>query len=103
MKLKKLRKKVRRQARREHRRGKMTDGELRTALAVSNDDVALARLNERVEREVNPWNRGDGLKGDWKTILSNIWDWFVENWPKILEIIMTIAPLLLLEPRRENS
>ncbi|MHC4302091.1 MAG: hypothetical protein ACYS7Y_32920 [Planctomycetota bacterium] len=103
MKLKKLKKKVLRQAKREYRRGTMSKAEYDAARNVANDKVALMKLNDRVEREVNPWNRGDGLKGDFRTVLANIWDWFVENWPKILEIIMTIAPLLLLEPRREDS
>ena len=104
MKLEKLRRKTIRQALRERRAGRMTDEEMRAVEVVVNDPKALAELNERVERDVNPWNRADGLIGvDWKTWLANLWDWFVENWPTILRIIMTIAPLLLLEPKRENS
>jgi hypothetical protein len=74
-------------------------------MAVVKNDEALAKLNEKVEAEVNPWNREDGLVGgsfgEW---LANLWDWFKENWPEILAIIMKLAPLLLiLEPAREDS
>lgn len=104
MRLSKLRKKTIRQAMRERRAGRMTDEQMAAVDAVVNDPVKLAELNERVEKDVNPWNRADGLIGaDWREWLANVWDWFVENWPTILKIIITIAPLLLLEPEREDS
>ena len=102
MKLSKLRKKLRKQARKER------DLKNRVAIeSVMMDRRALEVLNQRIEAEVNPWNqdgliRGDREGWDWKTWLANVWDWFVANWPKILEIIITIAPLLLLEPKRET-
>jgi len=101
MKLKTLRKKLRKQLRKEKNLKARTAIEL-----VMADERALVALNERIEAEVNPWNqqgliRGDRKGWDWKTWLANAWDWFVANWPKILEIIITIAPLLLLEPKRE--
>jgi hypothetical protein len=40
---------------------------------------------------------------NWSGWVSNVWDWFVANWPKILNIILTIAPLLLMETEREDS
>lgn len=104
MRLAKLRKKTLRQARRERNAGRMTQEQYQSCVAVANDEHALAELNMRVERDVNPWNRADGLTGlDWKTFWATVWDWFVENWPAILKIILTIAPLLLLEPQREDS
>lgn len=104
MNLRKLRRKTLRQAMRERRAGRMTDEQMLSVQAVVDDPKALAELNARVEKDVNPWNRADGLIGlDWKELWANIWDWFVENWPKILEIILTIAPLLILEPKREDS
>ena len=67
----------------------------------------LQMLNDRIEAEVNPWNqqgliRGDRKGWDWQTWLANAWDWFVANWPEILKIIITIAPLLL-EPRKDAN
>jgi hypothetical protein len=64
----------------------------------------LMQLNVRVEREVNPWNNSERLYGaDWRTIFKNIWDWFVEKWPAILRIILTIAPLLILDDGDEDQ
>jgi hypothetical protein len=101
MKIKKLRKKLRKQLRKE------TSLKARLCIEeVLGSERGLEMLNQRIEAEVNPWNqqgliRGDREGWDWKTWLANAWDWFVANWPKILEIIITIAPLLLLEPKRE--
>jgi len=81
----------------------MTEYQRDVCKALAEDEVQLRKFNERIERDVNPWNRADGLIGmDWKEWLQNLWDWFLANWPAILEIILTIAPLLLLEPRRED-
>lgn len=103
MKLSKLRRKLRNQARREYAAGNLDTVEFGKCMAVAGNDVALAELNETIERDVNPWNRADGLIGaDWKTWLANVWDWFVANWPTILKIIITIAPLLILEPKHED-
>jgi hypothetical protein len=105
MRLKKLRKKIRRQAKRELRAGRITQQQADHCLYVADaNDTILRKLNSRIENEVNPWNRADGLIGaSWKDWFSNAWDWFVTNWPKILNIILTIAPLLLMETEREDS
>jgi hypothetical protein len=105
MRLKKLRKKIRRQVKREVRAGRMTRREAYRCEAVAANDAALRKLNERIENEVNPWNPGpNNLIGmNWSGWVSNVWDWFVANWPKILNIILTIAPLLLMETEREDS
>lgn len=100
MKLRTLRRKLRKQARKE------TSLKNRMAIQeVLDDDLKLEMLNERIEAEVNPWTP-QGLvrkeNWDWKTWLANLWDWFVANWPTILKIIITIAPLLL-EPQREKN
>jgi hypothetical protein len=104
MRLKKLRKKIRRQAKRELRANRITQQQADHCMAVAGaSDAVLRKLNSRIENEVNPWNRADGLIGaSWSGWLTNVWDWFVANWPKILNIILTIAPLLL-EPAREDS
>ena len=105
MKLKRLRKKIRRQARRELRAGRLTQQQADHCLAVSDaSDAVLRKLNSRIENEVNPWNRANGLIGaSWKGWLSNAWDWFTANWKLVLNIILTIAPLLLMETEREDS
>lgn len=103
MKLAKLKRKTLRQARRELRYGRMTNKQMEIVEAVVNDKARLAKLNWQIESEINPWKRSDGLVGaDWKTWLANVWDWFVENWPAILKLIMTIAPLFLLD-EHENT
>lgn len=104
MKLSKLRRKVERQARRARRNGSMDAEKFEACMAVVENPEMLARLNEHVEEEVNPWNREDGLIGaDWKEWFANLWDWFKENWPAILAFIMKLAPLLLiLEPADED-
>jgi hypothetical protein len=103
MKLKKLRKKLRKQLRKETKLANRIRIE-----EVLGSEEGLRMLNERIEAEVNPWNsqgliRGDRERWSFSEWWANVWDWFVANWPKILEIIITIAPLLLLEPKRENS
>jgi hypothetical protein len=103
MKLSKLRRKTIRQANREHRRGRMTDEEARTVTRMCNDEVAMKEFHRRVENEINPWNNPTKLLGDWKSFWANLKDWFVENWPQILALIMKLAPLLLiLEPADED-
>lgn len=103
MNLNVLARKVRREARRDRRRGIISREEYNACVAVSEDWDALEQLNRRVEAEVNPWNQNGLVGADWREWLANLWDWFKENWPAILEIILTIAPLLLLEPEREDQ
>lgn len=101
----KLRRKVRQQARREFRRGAMTQDQFKSAMAVAASNEALDELQQRIdEAGLDPWKNPDRLIGaDWRSFFSNLWDWFVENWPAILALIMKIAPLLLLEPKHEDS
>jgi len=102
MRLPKLKRKLQKQARSEYAKGNLSTEEYNACIALSENEVELAKFNDRIEKDVNPWNRADGLIGaDWKTWLANLWDWFVANWPTILQIIITIAPLLL-EPNNED-
>lgn len=81
----------------------MSRVEYNACLVLSDDAVELAKFNDRIEAQINPWNRTDGLVGaDTKTWLANLWDWFKANWPAILKMILTIAPLFL-EPRHNES
>lgn len=104
MRARKLRRKVRNQARREYRRGNITREAYGHAIAVSNNNQALAELQSRIDSAgLDPWKNPERLYGaDWGAFFRNIWDWFVENWPTILEMILTIAPLFLLEPEYED-
>ena len=96
MRLKALRRRTLRQARRELRRDNLTLDDYAHIITVCDDNDSLMELNERIEKEVNPWNEPNRLYGaDWPTIFRNVWDWLVENWPAILKIILTIVPLLL--------
>lgn len=103
MRLSKLRRKLVKQAKSEFKAGRLHERDYKICLALADNKEGLEKFNERIEKDVNPWNRADGLIGmDWKEWLQNIWDWFVANWPAILNIIVTIAPLLLLEPSNED-
>ena len=103
MRLKTLRRRTLRQARRELRRDNMTLDQYKQVVKVCDDNTKLAILNIRVKQEVNPWNHPSDLYGaDWRTVFKNIWDWVKTNWPAILKIILTIAPLLILDEGDEN-
>jgi hypothetical protein len=103
MRLPKLRRKLRAQAKSEYAKGNIALAEYNACIALSENEVELAKFNAKIEAEVNPWNRTEGLVGaDPKTWLANLWDWFVANWPAILKIIMTFLPLLMLEPKRND-
>jgi hypothetical protein len=101
-----LARKLKRQARREYRKGKLDREKFGLCMAVAADEKALDELRKRIDAEgLDPWtNPNNRLVGlNFKEILQNIWDWFVTNWPTILRIILTIAPLLLLEPRYDED
>ncbi len=104
MRLKKLRKKIRRQAKRELRAGRITQQQADHCMYVADaSDAVLRKLNSRIENEVNPWNRADGLIGaSWTGWVSNAWDWFAANWKSILSLVLKIAPLLLLNPKEDD-
>lgn len=103
MKLNTLRRKLRKQLRNETKLANRLRIE-----AVLGSEEGLQMLNERIEAEVNPWNQQGLIRGDregwsFSEWWANVWDWFVANWPAILKIIITIAPLLLLEPRNADK
>jgi len=100
MNLKKLRRKLIKQAKRERRKGNMSRDEFLKVVAVADDPAALAELNTRVEEEVYATRYSGVTVGGF---FSNLWDWFVANWPKILNIVLTIAPMFLMEPKDEDS
>lgn len=81
--------KARRVARRAYWRGRMTREEYEQVKeAVKNPEV-VARWQAKVEEtHKTPWRNGN-------FDFSEIWEWFKENWPTILKILLTLAPLLL--------
>jgi hypothetical protein len=102
MRIKKLRRKVRQQARLGLLTGKMSERDYDAAIWVANSDTLLNKLNDRIEAEVNPWKRADGLIGtDWNVIWANLIDWFKANWPTILRIILTIV--LIMETNKDED
>ena len=103
MRLSRLKKKVMRQAGRGRRNGSLSEAEYAACVKVVESREGLVKLNEQVEAEVNPWNRADGLKGDFKEWLANLWDWFQEHWPEILALILKLAPLLLILENNDDE
>ena len=88
--------KVRRVARRQLRRGKI-DQEIYKKIAVgSRDPATVKKWRSAVERGVSgaPWLVKTGV--DWRERLTEIWEWFIENWPTILKIILSL--LVFIEP-----
>ena len=95
----KLARKARRQARRARRRGDITGQMYTHIVKATNDPVVLDEWNYRIEQAgLNPWANKTQLMGfSWE----EIWNWFEANWPKILEILLAILPLLVLEEKNE--
>lgn len=91
--------KVERVARRQYRRGKITREEYDKVLeAVSRPDV-MAKLEEEVAKKIGaPWRvkRVGGLD------FNELWDWFIENWPEIMKLLLMVLPLFLLTPPPEE-
>jgi hypothetical protein len=95
--LRKLQRKLRRTARRELRQGFLNPWEYESALEVAKDSQALQELSNQIETEgLNPWQNPKRFYGaGFGSVFSNFWDWFLENWPEILEIVLKIAPMFL--------
>ena len=95
----KLARKARRQARRARRRGDITSQMYTHIVKATNDPVVLDEWNYRIEiAGLNPWANKSQLMGfSWE----ELWNWFEANWPKILEILLAILPLLVLEEENE--
>jgi len=94
MKLKKLKRKLKSHAAKELLRGRLSMDEFRKVFSVANNDAALAELNRKL-----PAVRYGSTAGAW----ANFWDWFVANWPDILNLILTLAPLFLEEHYEEDQ
>lgn len=88
--------KVRRVARRQKRRGKIDQVTYQKIVVGSRDPATVKKWRSAVEKGVSgaPWLVKTG--GDWRERLTEIWDWFIENWPTILKIILSL--LVFIEP-----
>jgi hypothetical protein len=106
MKLSKLRRKIKRYARYDYFINRtMTRGEYAKVMIVADNDASLVMLLVRIdEAKLDPWKHPSRLiSGDGTSFFANLWDWFLENWPTILRIILTIAPLLLMETDKHED
>ena len=100
-----LARKIRKQARRTHRRGDISLHEYQTCMAAANSEKSLTEINTQIKLAgLNPWENPEGLVGAGiGDFFRKLWDWFVENWPEILALIMKIAPLLILADAYERK
>jgi methionine synthase II (cobalamin-independent) len=90
--------KARRVARRQYRRGKITFEEYRKVREASRDPVMVAKWEAEVERQLGaPWKAKGAI--DW----ASIWEWFLENWPTILKILLTLLVFIEPNPMEEES
>jgi hypothetical protein len=81
--------KARRVARRQYWRGKMTRAEYEQVKEACKDPEMVARWQAEVEQSYHtPWREG-------RFDMGVIWEWFKENWPAILKVLLTLAPLML--------
>ena len=81
--------KAKRAARWAYWRGRITREEYDHVKEAVKDPELLRWWQADVERNCQaPWRDG-------KFDFSEIWEWFKENWPTILKILLTIAPLML--------
>lgn len=95
----KLARRARRQAKREYRAGRIDRDRYEHVLKACRDEDTLTEWNARIKSaQLNPWDHQGVLFASLSGFdFSNIWDWFAENWDEILQILLTVLPLLLLE------
>ena len=93
--------KLRRVARRQRRHGKIDRKTYQKIVDGSRDPITVAEWKAAVERGVSgaPWTLKTGM--DWREMLTAIWDWFLENWPTILKIILSL--LVFIEPPPQSD
>ncbi|MHC4702591.1 MAG: hypothetical protein ACYTFQ_18670 [Planctomycetota bacterium] len=88
--------KAKRVARRAFWRGQITREEYEHVKEAVQDPELVRWWQADVERNLQaPWRDGE-------FDFAAIWEWFKENWPTILKILLTIAPLLL-EPAPDEE
>jgi len=100
--LRKLQRRTMRRARKELDSGNLHYRDYAKVLDVVGTEEGVRQLEAKIkEARLNPYEGPDRLMSlGFRDIFANLWDWFKANWPAILEFIITIAPLLLLEPNK---
>jgi hypothetical protein len=95
--------KVRRVARRQKRRGKIDQKTYKKIVEGSRNSAAVAKWQAAIEKGVRdaPWLRKTGV--DWRERLTEIWEWFLENWPTILKIILSLLVFIEPPPQSEEN
>lgn len=95
--------KVRRVARRQWRREKLDFVTYRKIVVGSRDPDTVAKWKLEVEKKVPgaPWAVKTGT--DFRDKFSEIWDWFIENWPTILKLLLTLMVFVEPEPQSEGE
>lgn len=77
--------KARRVARRQWRRGLMSRDDFDKVIDASRDPDKVAQWEAEVRKQLGaPWEIQGRI--DWNAI----WEWFIENWPTILKILLTL-------------
>ena len=81
-----LKRVTKRIARRQLRWGNITEIDYHKVIQLCNNPEKFEQYYQKMSTQPNPW-QGKILTGiDW----VGIWEWFIENWPAILKIILTI-------------
>ena len=88
--------KMRRVARRQFRRGIINRKTYQRIKNGSRDSIMVQKWQNAIEQQIPgaPWLRKGDF--DWRELLHQIWEWFLENWPTILRIILAL--LVFIEP-----
>lgn len=95
--------KVRRIARRQFRHGKIDRETFEKIKKGSRDPKIVAKWKSSIEQGVYgaPWLRKSGF--DWREIFNEIWQWFLENWPTILKLLLTALMFVEEPPEQEEE
>lgn len=95
--------KMRRVARHQYRHGKITRDEYRKIVDGSRDSDVVKRWQSTVEKSVPgaPWLQKGAF--NWRDIFTQIWEWFLENWPTILKLCLTLLVFVQEPPQSDES
>ncbi len=93
--------KIRRVARRQWRHNKLDYASYQKIVVGSRDPDTVAKWKAAVETNLSgaPWTIKTG--GGFRVRLPEIWKWFIENWPAILKLILTLA--VFIEPPQSEG
>jgi len=94
--------KIRRIARRQYRHNIIDYKTYQKVKTGSYDSVTAQKWQDVIEQQISgaPWLRKDDTS--WAELLQQIWEWLLENWPAILEIILTLL-VFVKPPKRKKK